>query len=304
MYTITASLPFFSIIFFLRNYFDLRSFTPEFFNIRRGSTSLPIMIITLRFGMGLLVKLPLFIFHLWLPKAHVEAPVAGSIILAAILLKLGGFGLFRFRGVLVNSSSVISFIFATALVGGAWIRILCVRQVDIKVLIAYSSVAHIRFVAARIITFTSLGLWAAFRIIIAHAFSSSGIFLGANLLYLRSHSRLIFINKRVLKVLPAYSLFWFILAVANIGGPPTFNLFREIVNIVLLIRWRNLRLILICVIAGLAVAYTLILYSVSQHGFSSKLLKEWLPLTLLELKNLLAHRAFTVLAILVLPFLI
>jgi NADH-ubiquinone oxidoreductase chain 4 len=102
-----------------------------------------------------LVKIPIFLVHLWLPKAHVEAPVAGSIILAGILLKLGGYGLIRVFPFMLNISINFNYIFiSVSLVGGVLISLVCLRQIDLKALIAYSSVAHIGIVLRGILTLT------------------------------------------------------------------------------------------------------------------------------------------------------
>ena len=286
LYTVCASLPLILVLFMFFSKLDWIRFNLIF--LLYGSTpatNLWALILTL----GFLVKVPIFGLHLWLPKAHVEAPVFGSIILAAVLLKLGGVGLYRFRCFIINNNLLKTLIFRLSLIGGAWIRVLCARQRDIKVLIAYSSVAHISLVIARFFTFSFIGLWASLRIIIAHAFSSSGIFLGANLMYLRSHTRIIFINKNVLNVLPLFSLFWFLLSIANMGGPPTFNLLSEIINIKLIINWSYSSILSLVLLTGMAVAYTLILYSITQHRNKFSLAKESVGLTQLETINLFVH---------------
>jgi NADH-ubiquinone oxidoreductase chain 4 len=102
-----------------------------------------------------LVKIPMFLVHLWLPKAHVEAPVSGSMILAGVLLKLGGYGLIRVFPFLLLMGLNYNFIFVSiSLVGGFLIRLVCLRQIDIKALIAYSSVAHIGIVLRGLLTIT------------------------------------------------------------------------------------------------------------------------------------------------------
>lgn len=115
-------------------------------------------VITLVFRMAFLIKLPVWPVHLWLPKAHVEAPVAGSIVLAAILLKLGGYGLIRiYQYLSLGSSSTSLAIYRVGLFGGILAILVCFQQVDLKALIAYSSVGHIRFVLAGVISGTVWG---------------------------------------------------------------------------------------------------------------------------------------------------
>ena len=185
--------------------------------------------------LAFLVKFPIYLVHLWLPKAHVEAPVSGSIILAGVLLKLGGYGILRLVSI-TNVNIFICQLFSLALVGGGILRVLCIIQSDIKVVIAYSSVVHIALVIAGVLRLTKWGFEGTMIIILAHGVCSSGIFAAANLIYERSHSRRFFFNHGLLNRRRIFRIFWFILIVANFGGPFTYNLLGEVVLILNLSR--------------------------------------------------------------------
>lgn len=143
--------------------------------------------------LGFLIKLPIYGFHLWLPKAHVEAPVSGSMLLAALLLKLGGYGLIRVSGLLYNNMEgyVVPFCFF----GSLATAIICVRQTDLKALIAYSSVGHMSLVAGGILLKKVWGVRGALMLMIAHGLISSCLFCLANLVYERTGSRTLKITR-------------------------------------------------------------------------------------------------------------
>lgn len=153
-----------------------------------------------------LVKLPIFLGHIWLPKAHVEAPVVGSMVLAAVLLKLGGYGLTRVIPA-IRPSSYLNFILSISLRGSAVIGFICINQLDIKVIIAYSSVAHIGLVIGGLLYLNIIGLSGAIILIVAHGIRSSVIFFGGNIMYTRRFSRRLLLTKGILSCFPIISFF-------------------------------------------------------------------------------------------------
>ena len=289
-YTLVASLP---LLLILINFFSTFSSglldTLTSSRLYEPQLSLSARCLQLLTVLAFLVKLPIFMVHQWLPKAHVEAPVAGSIILAAVLLKLGGYGLCRLAPVFFSTTSLRTLILALILLGGGMVGLLCLRQTDIKVLIAYSSVSHMAFVAAGFLLNSWWAFIGALLMMIAHGVCSSGIFAGANVIYLRSNRRLLSLNKGVLGWLPAFTLLWFLLSLGNIGGPPTVNLVREIISITGIINFSVLMVIPISIITFLAAAYTLVLYRGTQHGEVPAAITSTIPLTPAERLILRGH---------------
>nr|YP_009383510.1 NADH dehydrogenase subunit 4 [Helicana wuana]APL97760.1 NADH dehydrogenase subunit 4 [Helicana wuana] len=214
-----------------------------------------------------LVKLPMYMFHLWLPKAHVEAPVAGSMILAGVLLKLGGYGLIRVLFMFQKVSLSFSWLWVSvSLVGGVVVSLLCLRQVDMKSLIAYSSVVHMSMVLCGLMIFSWWGLMGAVVVMVGHGLCSSGLFCLANMVYERVGSRSLLVSKGLLNFMPSMGLWWFLFSVGNMAAPPTLNLFGEINLIISLMSWSMFTIWGLMLLSFFSAAYTLYMYSLSQHG--------------------------------------
>ena len=239
--------------------------------------------------LAFLVKFPMYFVHLWLPKAHVEAPVSGSIILAGVLLKLGGYGIIRLIRV-TNIRIISSQIIALALIGGGILGVLCIVQRDIKVVIAYSSVVHIALVIAGRLRLTKWGFEGVLIIILAHGVCSSGIFAAANMIYERRHSRRFFFNSGLLNRRAIFRIVWFVLIVANFGGPFTYNLLGEILLILNLSSLTINSLSVILFLSFFSAAYRLILYRSTNQGQTGNNNSALIKVRFSEMIILISHR--------------
>jgi len=175
----------------------------------------------LAFALAFAIKVPLFPFHTWLPDAHVEAPTAGSVILAGVLLKMGTYGFLRFCLPLFPDASVAfgPLVFALAVIGivyGAWVSTV---QPDMKKLVAYSSVSHLGFVMLGIFTLNQQGVVGGLIQMVNHGLSTGALFLMVGMIYERRHSRLVAVFGGLWKVVPAFSALFLVVVLSSLGLP-------------------------------------------------------------------------------------
>jgi NADH-quinone oxidoreductase subunit M len=176
------------------------------------------------------VKIPMFPFHIWLPEAHVEAPTEGSVILAALLLKLGGYGFIRYSLVMFPSASFYfsPLVFTLALLGITYSSLTALRQLDMKRIIAYASIAHMNFAVLGIFSGTAEAISGSVFLMFAHGLVSSALFFLVGILYRNYGSRLIYYYGGLAQVMPLFTIFFLFFSFANAGLPGTSNFIGEI----------------------------------------------------------------------------
>jgi len=179
--------------------------------------------IFLAFMVAFAVKVPMWPVHTWLPDAHVEAPTGGSVVLAAIMLKLGAYGFLRFSMPIAPDAShaLSGFVITLSLVAVVYIGLVALVQTDMKKLVAYSSIAHMGFVTLGFFMFNALGVQGAIMQMISHGFISGAMFLCIGVLYDRMHSRRIADYGGVVNTMPMFAAFFLFFTMANCGLPAT-----------------------------------------------------------------------------------
>ena len=248
----------------------------------------------LAFFSSFAVKTPMWPVHTWLPDAHVEAPTAGSVLLAAILLKLAGYGFIRFSIGLfpIASDFFTPLIFSLSLIAIVFISLVALMQEDMKKLIAYSSVAHMGFVTLGIFTFTQQGLEGSIIQMISHGIVSAALFFSVGVLYDRTQSRIINNYGGLVSLMPKYSVMLMVFCLAALGLPGTFGFIGEF--LILLGTFK--KSFVVATIASLGVifaaAYMLWLYKRIIFGDIKN--KE-----LLNIKDINIHESFILVSLLI-----
>nr|AZL93492.1 NADH dehydrogenase subunit 4 [Taeniogonalos tricolor] len=248
--------------------------------------------------LAFLVKLPMFIFHMWLPKAHVEAPVFGSMILAAIMLKLGSYGILKLNMFMKCMSLKFSILITcVSILGAITLSFVCLYNYDMKIIIAYSSVVHMSMMISCLMNLNNSGINGSINLMISHGLCSSGLFCLINLMYMMTKSRSLILNKGLINLSPSLTLMCFLLLSSNMSSPPSLNLLGELFLITSLMKFSIYCMILIMMLCFFSSIYSIYLFTNSQflnlmtlNNKNSLKIKEfmmillhWMPLNLIFL---------------------
>lgn len=215
------------------------------------------------------VKTPLFPFHRWLPEAHVEAPTVGSVLLAGILLKLGGFGFLRYLLPILPEASVTfkPLVYTVGILGIIYISLITIIQTDLKKIIAYSSVAHMGLATMGLFTENVIGVNGSIFVMISHGLVSAGLFFAIGIIYEQHHSRLIYYYGGLVNYMPLYVCFLGCVSFANMGFPGTSAFIGEFLILQGILLDNFIATFLAAIGVILSAIYSLFLFNRISFGF-------------------------------------
>nr|ATL63100.1 NADH dehydrogenase subunit 4 [Bombus consobrinus] len=284
-YTLVFSLPMLYLIFkVLEMEGSINFFFLEMLDLKFDNFNFMYMF------MSFLVKIPMYMFHGWLIKAHVEASFFSSMILASVMLKLGSYGMLRMIYMFKNVFSyVLFYLMMVNILGMLLLSLLCLFQFDMKLIIALSSVIHMGIMSMGLLSGMKIGFLGGLMMMISHGLVSSGLFYLVNMIYMQTNSRSIFINKGMINLMPSMTMMWFLLCVFNSGAPISLNMVSEIFLLMSLIYWCKYLFMFLIFYCLFSFIYSIYLFSFIQHGMNYDMKIEIFNCSLLNYITLILH---------------
>nr|DBA43801.1 TPA_asm: ND4 [Bombus supremus] len=284
-YTLIFSLPMLYLIFkMLEMEGSINFFMLEMIDLKFDKFNMLYMV------MSFLVKVPMYMFHGWLIKAHVEAPFFSSMILASVMLKLGSYGMLRMIFIFKKMFNyLLIYLMVVNILGMLLLSLTCLFQFDMKLIIALSSVIHMGIMSMGLLSGMKLGFLGGLLMMISHGLVSSGLFYLVNMIYMQTNSRSVFINKGMINLMPSMSMMWFMFCVFNSGAPISLNMVSEIFLLMSLIYWCKYLFMLLIFYCLLSFIYSIYLFSFIQYGMNYDVKIKVFNCSLLNYITLILH---------------
>nr|QPN54246.1 NADH dehydrogenase subunit 4 [Ricinus sp. ADS-2020] len=252
-YTVLASFPLLVSVVWINSFFF-------FINFSNLNSFFGWMMI-----LAFLVKIPIFFLHSWLPKAHVEAPLVGSMLLAGILLKMGGYGIMRLESIFKNE--LVIMLYSISILGMMYSSLMSLMQIDMKSLIAYSSVSHMNFLILGLISMKSLSFSGSSMLMISHGLVSSLLFYLSNEMFYLSNSRLIMVNKFNSFFPSHFMMMLFLALLLNLALPPSLGMVSELLISMTMISMWFFSAFFLGIYFFMSAFYSIFFYLSLTHGY-------------------------------------